>query len=455
MTRIAKRPIAVAVIGSFAVYLLPIVTPHVTVTWGVALWVEVTRAASARGIAWLAANLCLALVVQTAAGGIIYWAARRPSIVRGLTILATVPLFYFGLTAGYLLAIPTFFLVEGERQGEHGDWAVVCTVPSAALAASTGGPDAPLVHAKEAWLIKRGPDPNARALALLTSTDCATRALPLTTFRTMIRQTVPGGGALYGVSEKGSGKWRLFVQTPGGASHALKAPDDVKYWRPVLSRDAARIAWIERRRASRRSKTRWLVRIQLVGAAAMERTIEVAMDRPAALYLIAFDAEKSRFLARRNEREFVTIDGAGEIVPVARAPRHRTHPTHRYLRLDSGWVSWDVYRDKGRARVAWHLNGRAGLHEVPKGRGIRAVSVSADGRLIAVSVGGNLRIGSVKDAVYVIRAADGKELYRRFLPAYARSQPAFLGHDHLAFTAMDGDKPVVRILKVPRRAAGR
>jgi hypothetical protein len=174
MTRATKRSIAVAVIGSFAVYLLPIVTPHVTTIWGAALWLEVTRAA-ARGIAWLAADLCLAVVVQAAAGGIIYWTTRRPSVVRALTLLATVPLFYFGLTASYLLAIPTFFLIEGEKQGAHGDWAVACSLPGTALAASAGGPDAPLVHAREAWLIKRGASPNTRALALLPSAACATR----------------------------------------------------------------------------------------------------------------------------------------------------------------------------------------------------------------------------------------------------------------------------------------
>ena len=414
MTRVTKRNIVVALIGPFAVYLLPIVTPHVTTTWGVVLWMEVTRAAAARGLAWLATDLCLALLVQTAAGGIIYWTARRPSMVRGLTLLATVPLFYFSLTAGYLLAIPTFFLVEDDKQGAHGDWTIACAVPAAALAASTGGPDAPLVHAKEAWLIKRGPEPNARSLALLHSTACATRALPVSTFRTTVRQAVPGGGALYGVNDKGSSALRLFVQTPGGASHALTAPAEVKYWRPVLSRDAARIAWIERQRGPGRSKTQWLIQVRRVGDANMERSIKVKMDRPAALYLIAFDAEKLRFLARRNEREFVTIDATGGITPVARAPRHPTHPTQRYLRLDSGWVSWDIYREKGRARVAWHLNGRAGLHEVPKGRGIRAVSVSADGRLLAISVGGNLRIGSVKDAVYVIRAARRVERARMY-----------------------------------------
>lgn len=454
MARAAKPSIAIAFIGSFAVYLLPIITPHVTVVWGVALWAEMTGAAAARPMAWLAADLGLALVVQMAAGGIIYWVARRPTMVRGLTLLATVPLFYFGLTVGTLIAIPTFFLIEGEKQGAHGDWAVACTVPNATLAASAGGPDAPLVHAREAWLIKRGPQPNARRLALLTAADCATRDLPITTFRTRIRQTVPGGGALWGVNHKGSAKWRLYVQLPGGRSIALTAPAKVKYWRPVLSRDAARIAWIERRRGPGRSETRWFLQVRLVGSAAVERRIEVRMDRPAALRLIAFDAEKWRFLARRNEREFVTIDATGGVTPVAEAPRPGIHPTQRYIRLDRGWVSWDVYRDKGRARVAWRLDGRTGLHEVPKGRGIRAVSVSADGRLIALSVGGNLRIGSVKDAVYVIRAADGKEVYRRFLTPYARSQPAFLGRDRLAFTAQDGDKPVVRVLKVPPPAAG-
>ena len=95
-------------IGSFACYLLPIITPHVTVVWGVALWAEMTGAAAARPMAWLAADLGLALVVQMAAGGIIYWVARRPTMVRGLTLLATVPLFYFGLTVGTLIAIDIF-----------------------------------------------------------------------------------------------------------------------------------------------------------------------------------------------------------------------------------------------------------------------------------------------------------------------------------------------------------
>jgi len=96
----------------------------VTVVWGVALWAEMTGAAAARPMAWLAADLGLALVVQMAAGGIIYWVARRPTMVRGLTLLATVPLFYFGLTVGTLIAIPAFFLIEGEKQGAHGDWAL-------------------------------------------------------------------------------------------------------------------------------------------------------------------------------------------------------------------------------------------------------------------------------------------------------------------------------------------
>ncbi len=87
------------------------------------------------------------------------------------------------------------------------------------------------------------------------------------------------------------------------------------------------------------------------------------------------------------------------------------------------------------------------------GRGINAVSVSADERLIAVSVGPNRSIGSVKDSVYVIRAWDGKEIYRRFLAPYSRSQPVFLGSNHLAFTTIAQGKPTIRVLRIPAKAA--
>lgn len=453
MAPAAKRSLIVAVIGSFAVYLLPVVTPHVTTLFGTVLWAELSRGGEARGFAWLAANLALAICLQAAAGAIIYWAVRRVSLIRVLALAATIPVFFYAMSIGYLMAIPTFFLIEREARDAHGDWPVACSVPGAELAADSGGPDAPLLGAGEAWLIKRGTEPNTHSLALLASASCVTRDLGIDLFRTTVRQTIPGGGALYAVLDRGANQPRLMVRAPGGAVHALAPPAGVKYWQPVLSADGARIAWLERGRRDARPRVHWLIKVRPVDGARVERTIVVKMVRPASLRLIGFDADNARFLVRQNERRFALVDASGGLRPLAEAPKAPAHPTHRLLRLKAGWVSWDVYRDEGRSRLAWHLNGREGLHEVPKGRGINAVSVSPDGRMIAVSVGPNLRIGSVKDAVYVIRAADGTELYRRFLSAYSRSQPAFLGNRRLAYTDTSGAEPVVRVLEVPEKLA--
>ena len=73
-----------------------------------------------------------------------------------------------------------------------------------------------------------------------------------------------------------------------------------------------------------------------------------------------------------------------------------------------------------------------------------ALAASPDGRWIAVSATSALSIGSTPDAVYVLRAADGSEGFRRYLPKYARAGVAFAGPDRLAYGDLDG----IAILKV-------
>ncbi len=68
--------------------------------------------------------------------------------------------------------------------------------------------------------------------------------------------------------------------------------------------------------------------------------------------------------------------------------------------------------------------------------------------MIGVSVGRNLSIGDVRDAVYVLRTDTGEEIYRRYLPAYTRSQLAFLGDELIAVTWADGARGEVRVLRV-------
>jgi hypothetical protein len=239
------------------------------------------------------------------------------------------------------------------------------------------------------------------------------------------------------------------VLDPIDGTLELKRPVSPKYWRPVLSPEGSAIAWIDSKRVDSKIGTKWWVRLRMLDGTG-EKAIPLIMKRPASIELLADDGRDVGFLARRNGREFVSISPKGGISPLSDAPRPNTQPTQGYQRLPHGWISWDIYRDKGRHRIAWNLHGQAGRLEVPKGRGINAVSVSADEQLIAVSVGPNTRIGTVKDAIFVIRAHDRTEVYRRYFAPYSRSRPVFLGSRHLAVTTIADGKPTVELLRIPK-----
>lgn len=437
MTRFPWLRPLLAVAASFAVYLLPVFTVHISIPWGAVLVLEVTRLAGDREILWLVMDLGFALMLQGAAGGLVYWAIGGWRWWRAFILIAAIPGFFWVLQVGYQLAIPTLFLIEDEQHGDHGNWPVACTVEDAEIAHVNAGPGLALERAEEAWLRS-----GASEYGLLSMPDCQIRSLPVAISRTVIKQVAPGGGGLFTLSEPG-GPLIHYVLAPGGSPQILKRPTGKEYWKPVLANDGASVAWIERERSADKIGTKW--RIRLRGLDGIERVVELKIDRPASYELNAVDTD-DRFTATRNGSEFVSIDGNGVITPEPFAPDPATQPTQYYRRLEGGWVSWDVYRDDNEPhRVVWALPAGQGLHEVLKGRGIRAISPSPDGRLIAISVGPNTRIGSVKDSLYVLRTADGAEVFRHILPPYSRSVPAFLGNGHLAITVNQD----VQVLEVP------
>ena len=78
------------------------------------------------------------------------------------------------------------------------------------------------------------------------------------------------------------------------------------------------------------------------------------------------------------------------------------------------------------------------------------VKVDPDGAYIAISETNAIRDNNVQDAVYVLRARDGKEVWHRHLPRYAGSSLlAFLGEKLFAYTDSDGTHPTVRVLQIP------
>ena len=107
---------------------------------------------------------------------------------------------------------------------------------------------------------------------------------------------------------------------------------------------------------------------------------------------------------------------------------------------------WDVYRDDGPSRVSWSTEGGSGTHNVLKGRLINSVAMTSSRDLIAVSVSTALNIGQIRDSIYILRAKDGVEIFRRYLPTYTRTPVYFPADDLLAYTA-DRQVVVLRVIR--------
>jgi hypothetical protein len=88
---------------------------------------------------------------------------------------------------------------------------------------------------------------------------------------------------------------------------------------------------------------------------------------------------------------------------------------------------------------------------VPLGRSITAVDAAPSGSYVAVSTTPALSIGRIRDSVFVLRTSDGAEIFRRYLPTYARSRVAFLGDSRLAFDDREGERFGVRVLQIATR----
>ncbi len=160
-------------------------------------------------------------------------------------------------------------------------------------------------------------------------------------------------------------------------------------------------------------------------ATGAERRISIQPPADRRPELIDADLEVGRFVVVNQARDLYGLDLDGAAVW-----GHVSWPEIGYLRENlrrvgtRGFVFWQSYREKGRYLVSWTIDGQSGRHEVPLGRGITDVAVSSDGVYIAISTSSGLNIGSVPDTVYVLRSADGADVFRRTLPRYARSQLA-------------------------------
>ena len=445
MTRLRRA--GAALVLSLAVYLTPLVGPHAAWLLGERLWREVSRNAAGRGGQdpwWIATDVAVALVAQLALFAIAWWFLGRPGWLRG--VLATAPVVpgIIALNALYMVAIPTRFMIEADTAPERGGWPVACTVrgvwmpPVAGPISGAGG--------RAIWVLD-GKPPNR--YGLLDASTCAIRWLDVTQSGMDAIVYATSGRALYMTTAAGGPRQEWAVLDVESARRTPLVVEGNQA--PILSDDGRWAVWLRPVTGATPPIQYEARMIALDGA--RERVVPLTAVGAGSLQLVELDAEAGALVVASGLRDFsvVGLDGAiRETLPVPAdialqpqtyrliADRVGAAATGPEPRARRAWVTWDAYREDGPYRVAWSTPAGAGTHRVPKGRSVTALAASADGRWIAVSVTTTLSIGSTPDAVYVFRAADGAEAFRRYLPRYARAAVAFAGSGRLVYSDLDG-----------------
>jgi len=435
-----------AFLGSFLVYLLPLVTAHAVFPLGLTIFFDLTGAGGDKDVLWIVTDVAAALGLQLLAGLLLYWLFLAPSWKRAAVVGVSVPGFLLAGSLLYLIAIPSLFLIENDTAPEKTDLAETCAVPGYYLATVRTSPYPRLAQSLEAWVA----DKQTQEMALLRMPACAIEPINLqwSNVSPDIAHAAPGGRAVYSLVERPSGN-RTWWYLPGPASSPMaiepRAEREPAY--PVLSGDGKWVGWLSR---NPKPGTETGAQVTITAPESGDtRTIEVNPLPNGGLRLLAIDTAAEEITFEHNYRNVLRTGFDGSLRWGPFSPAAVEASGYSMLFAENGWVAWDSYKDQGSYTVEWSLGEHSGTHRILKGRSINSLAVSPSGRFIAVSVGTSLNIGSIPDAVYVLRTSDASEVFRRYLRTYSRSQVAFFGDEHFAYTEGEAADLQVRVLRLP------
>ena len=441
------RRAGAALVLSLGVYLTPLVGPHAASLLGERLWREMARGAAGRGAQdpwWRATDVAVALAGQLVVLALAWWFLGRPGWRRGLIAAAPLAPAIVALNALYMVAIPARFLIEPDTAPERRAWSVACRAPGVTMAA-VGGPISG-AGGRAIWVLDPKP-PNR--YGILDASTCAIRWLAMAQSGMSDVTYTVGSHAIHRTMMPPTGRqdWAAVDLLSGERTPLDVDRDQV----PILSDDGRWAAWLQPVAGSA-PPIQLEARLRALDGS-RERVVPLAAVGAGSLQLVELDMEAGALVVARGLRDLavVGLDGAiRETLPVPGdvalqpqtyrliAERLGGAPAGREASGARAWVAWDAYREDGPYRVAWSTAAGRGTHRVPTGRGVTALAPGPDGHWIAVSVTTTLSIGSTPDAVYVLRAADGTEAFRRYLPRYTRAGVAFASPGRFVYSDLDG-----------------
>ena len=433
MNRVKRA--ATALVISVAVYLTPTVGPHAVFVLGEVVWRDlgnILHGGRDHDLAWAATDIGVALMAQIAFFLLVYWFLARPGWRRTLCLGLPIVPALIALNYAYMVAIPTYFLIEPDTTAERGTWSLECTVRDVWIPAISSPPGPS--RSAAIWLADVNPP---HSYALFNPTGCELRRLELAQSAEGHVTYVAGAHALYKTMTPAT--WFVF-----DAAANTKTPVDVGEGQSViLSNDGGSVAWL-RPVAGVTSPVQFDAVIRRVDGRGDESVDLSALGRGGSQQLISFDSEAGELVVARGLSELLWVGVDGRIRKILPRPAGVAPQPQTFRILPGGWVAWDAYRENQPYRVAWELPGGNGSHQVLKGRSITSLAVSPDGNLIGLSVTSSLSIGSTPDAVSVLRVADGAVVFHKFLPKYTRSTVAFPDSGRFVYTDLEG----VRVLKI-------
>ena len=429
-----RRRLLLSFLASLLVYLIPLVGPHTFFFIGeLFLQTQATREP-----AWRLTNIGAALLLQVVAFAVFYWYSANPNSARGVVVGLAALIVLVESQRVFSVHIPTLFLVENDTAPETGNWPELCSTADGYFT-SVPMPEQTAQGTVSEVLLQM----MDAAYATMSIPGCALTPVPLpkptldkvghVNFMLGVDYFVPARALLVNRHETATNRdtWSVLraSQTELSPVETPSTPGR------ILSSDGEWIAWIERIPGSEPPVLERVV-MRTIANAGPDVQVDLSPFGPATYSLMSIDMQKREILLSRD-RDLIVIGLDGEeklrlraqgVVPIS----------NTFKRVGNGWIAWDASRDQESYRVAWSLPAGSGSHRVPKGRSINSVAVTPDAELIALSVATALNIGHIKDAIYVLRARDGSEIFRRYLDTYTRTPVLFPTNDLFLYSAVRG-----------------
>jgi hypothetical protein len=433
----SRKSVWLAFAGSFAVYFIPLVGPHAIPLVFEGLWQQFR---DLKYPGWAFGDLAVTLGLQAVTFAVGLWFWRRPRV------LSFAAFALWGLTAivlaeyAFLLWLPSRFLIEAESSPETGNWAEACRVSDASMMSWRVPRRLPHDGWSEVWIS----DSHNRQ-SVLRMPDCERTAAPLpepqvqpgghVDYMIGITQVVPGGLALVQRQETSTGKltW-LLLDTRVGTLSPLPSPPTDKYVAPYLSDDGSQTAWILDVPGSG-PPVLDVLHLLPVNGGGDEARLDLAPFGPASYETVGVNDRTGEILLWMGvEGRLLATSLDGRERPAPAIPAGVRPQSHTIVLTEHGVLAWDAYKDDDNYTLAWSMDTGSGSRRVPRGSSITAAAADPTGRYVAVSTSTTLNIGDVRDTVFVLHTSDGREVFRRFLPKYSRTNVAFIGRDYFAYS---------------------